>query len=103
MLNLQKSITPEIYKSKLDQRAPHRIISLSHGTRFGWLRTILFVFLDAILVSFAWKTAQWSSSNTSIFKAISSFDLIGDTLSRPGFLLPILLITLNSIAATGLY
>lgn len=103
MLNLQKSITPEIYKSKLDQRAPHRIISLSHGTRFGWLRTILFVFLDAILVSFAWKTAQWSSSNTSIFKAISSFDLIGDTFSRPGFLLPILLITLNSIAATGLY
>ena len=95
MLNLQKPITPDIYKSQLDQRAPDKMISLSHGTSLGWLRTILFIFLDAILVSFAWKSSQWVSNNVNILKAVPSFDLVGDTPSQPGFLLPILLITLN--------
>ena len=103
MPNSQKPTTPDVQKSQLDQRAPQKIVSLSRGSRIAWLRRILFVFLDAILVSFAWRTAQWVSSNTSTLKAIPSFDLIGDTPSRPGFLLPILLITLNSIAAAGLY
>ncbi|NES06112.1 MAG: sugar transferase [Okeania sp. SIO2F4] len=103
MLKSQKPITPDVQKSKLDQRAPNRIVSLSRGIRIVWLRTILFVFIDAILVSLGWKTAQWISNNKDTLKAIPSFDLVGDTASRPGFLLPILLITLNSIAAAGLY
>ncbi|MGD1809681.1 sugar transferase [Dapis sp. BLCC M126] len=103
MLNSQKPITSDVEKSKSDQRAPNRIISLSRGIRIGWLRTILFVLLDATLASLAWKSAQWVSSNQDTLKAIPSFDLIGDNASRPGFLLPILLITLNSIAAAGLY
>ena len=103
MQDSQKPITPDVQKLKLDQRAPNRTVSLSHGTRIGWLRTILFVLLDGTLVSLAWKIAQWMSSNSNILKAISSFDLVGNSVNQPGFLLPILLITLNSIAAAGLY
>ncbi|NEQ38349.1 MAG: sugar transferase [Okeania sp. SIO3I5] len=103
ILGSQKPITPDVQKSKFDQRAPQRILSLSPGTRVGWLRTILFVFLDAIVVSICWKTAQWISNNFNIFSAIPSFDLVGNSVDRPGFLLSILLITLNSIAAAGLY
>ena len=103
MVNLQKFINLDIYKSQLDQLAPDNIISLSHGTSLEWLRTILFIFLDAILISFACKSAQWVSNNVNILKAVPSFDLVGDTPSQPGFLLPILLITLNIIAAAGLY
>ncbi|MEM1169052.1 MAG: sugar transferase [Cyanobacteria bacterium P01_H01_bin.35] len=103
MLDSQKPITPDVQKSKLDQRAPQRIVSLSSGTRIGWFRTILFILLDGTLVSLAWKTAQWMSSNLNILQVISSFDLVGNSVNQPGFLLPILLITLNSIAAAGLY
>ncbi len=85
MLDSQKPITPDVQKSKLDQRAPNRIVSLSHGTKIAWLRTILFVFLDAILVSLTWKTAQWISNNSNILKGIPSFDLVGNSVNQPGF------------------
>lgn len=94
---------PDLQKSQLDQRAPQRIVSLGRGIRVGWLRTNLFIFLDTILISFAWRTAQWLSTRIDTFQAIPSFDLVGNSTNQPGFLLPILLITLNSIAAAGLY
>ncbi|MGB3508419.1 MAG: sugar transferase [Microcoleaceae cyanobacterium] len=103
MLDSNKPRTPELQKLKLDQRSPHRIVSLSRGIRIGWLRTIAFLLLDGILVSIAWKTAQWVSNNVENLRAVPSFNLVGDTASKPGFLLAILLITLNSIAAAGLY
>ncbi len=103
MLDSQKPITSDVQKSKLDQRAPNRIFSLSHGTIIRWLRTILFVLLDGTLLSLAWKTAHWTSSNFNILNASPSFDLVGNSVNQPGFLLPILLITLNTIAASGLY
>ncbi|MGK7918539.1 MAG: sugar transferase [Trichodesmium sp.] len=98
-----KNIVPDVQKIQLDQRAPHRIISLGRGIRIGWLRTNLFILLDTILVSFAWRTAQWLSSRIDFFQVMPSFDLVGNSANQPGFLLPILLITLNSIAAAGLY
>ncbi|MDJ0553659.1 MAG: sugar transferase [Microcoleaceae cyanobacterium MO_207.B10] len=103
MLESKQPKTPDADNNKSDQRSPHRIVSLSRGIRIGWLRTIAFLLLDGILVSIAWKTAQWVSNSLQQFKAVPSFDLVGDTASKPGFLLVILLITLNSIAASGLY
>ncbi len=103
MPHSQNSRTPDVQKTELDKRAPKRIVSLSHGTKIVWLRTIFFVLLDGTLTFLAWRTAQWISSNINILKADPFFDLVGNSFQQPGFLLPILLITLNTIAAAGLY
>ena len=94
---------PDIHNSQSDQRAPQQTFSLGRGIKIGWLRTNLFILLDTILVSFAWRIAQWLSGRIDFFQVIPSFDLIGNSVAQPGFLLPILFITLNTIAAAGLY
>lgn len=86
-----------------DQRAPQAFISLSSGIRFGWLRTILFVVLDSFLVSLSWFIAKLIVTNVAWLYSVKSFDLISQNPEQPGFILPILAITLTTIATSGLY
>ncbi|MDY7003385.1 MAG: sugar transferase [Cyanobacteriota bacterium] len=88
----KKHINSDTQNSKQDQGVPNRVISLSRGMKILWLQTIVFVLLDAILVSLAWKSAYSVSS-----------DLVGTYVNQPACSLPILLTTLSSIAAANLY
>ncbi|GGA34877.1 hypothetical protein [Okeania sp. KiyG1] len=93
MLYSKKRINSDTQKnSKREQSVPNKVVSLSRGIKILWLRTIGFVLLDAILVSLAWKKAYLVSS-----------DVVGTYAYQPALLLPILLITLSSIAAASLY
>lgn len=83
--------------SSLDLRAP-LIAKLRRGLGIGWLRVITLVFLDALMLSLAWIIAEKMGTPTH------SFNLLWNASDDPdGLLLPILIINLGILAASGLY
>lgn len=85
-----------MYNKRLDIRAPI-ITQLSRGTGVGWLRVAIVMLLDSLMVTYAWVLADQLGRKTG------SFSLLWRTENTPGFLLPILTITLGICAASGLY
>ncbi|MEC4853826.1 MAG: sugar transferase, partial [Jaaginema sp. PMC 1079.18] len=85
-----------------DQRAPNSF-NFGRGTVVGWFRSLVFVLLDTLLVALSWKAAQTIVLNIRWFQSVQDFQLLGETLRKPGFLLPILLITIATLASAGLY
>lgn len=81
---------------KLDIRAPI-IAHLSRGTGIGSLRVLILVLLDSLMLTWAWLLAD------KLGTPVGSFSLLGSQDDRPGFLIPILVITIGIIAASGLY
>lgn len=88
---------------KLDRRSPQAFVSFSRGIRAGWLRAIAFVLLDSFSISLSWFIAQFIVRNVYWLNNVKSFDLITKNPEQPGFIWPILAITLTTIATTGLY
>ncbi len=79
-----------------DLRAPG-ITRLSRGTSISWIRVITLLLLDSLMLSLAWIIAErWGTP-------VEFFELLAKSSQQPGFLLPILVITLGIIAASGLY
>ncbi|HEY9837682.1 MAG TPA: hypothetical protein V6D27_12390, partial [Vampirovibrionales bacterium] len=83
-------------KRKLDIRAP-LIAKLSRGTGIGSLRVILLIVLDSLMLSYAWLLAD------KLGTPVGSFSLIDSQNENPGFLIPILVITVGIVASSGLY
>ncbi|NEO82859.1 MAG: sugar transferase [Spirulina sp. SIO3F2] len=92
--------TPEFSES--DLRHPSTAL-FSRGIRFGWLRSILFIVLDAAMVTMAWVFAKRLAAAVPWFQTVGSFSLLSRNPQQVGFLAPILIITLGMIAAAGLY
>jgi exopolysaccharide biosynthesis polyprenyl glycosylphosphotransferase len=101
--NSEKTTYPSCQVRDFDQRAPNKLVSLSRGLGVGWLRGFAFLVLDATLVSLAWKLAQFLNYKIDRLEIVRSFQLWGNSIQEPGFLLPILVITLGTILAAGLY
>ena len=101
--NLEKTTYPSSKRRDFDQRAPNKLVSLSRGLGIGWVRGFAFILLDATLVSLAWKLAKVINYKVEELEKVSSFQLWGNAIKEPGFLLPILVITLGTILAAGLY
>lgn len=87
---------------RYDQRAPLSL-NLGRGTIAGIVRTLAFVSLDAILIAFSWKAAKVIVENVPWLQGVESFQLLATTPSQVGFLLPILVVTIATIASAGLY
>jgi exopolysaccharide biosynthesis polyprenyl glycosylphosphotransferase len=85
-----------------DQRAPSSF-HIGRGTVVGWFRSLVFVLLDIALISASWKTAQTIVLNVTWLQSVNTFQLLGETFNQPGFLIPILLITVATLASAGLY
>lgn len=84
------------------RRAPIAV-RLSRGFIVGWLRILAFVSLDAFMITLGWMNAQFVVHRVNIFRTVNSFQLINSSGNEPGFLWPILLITLSIIASAYLY
>lgn len=84
-------------REKLDIRAPIFGQLLGRGTGLGWLRVAILVLLDSLVLVFAWGLADRLGKDTD------AFSLLWGSEGRPGFLLPILAITIGIGAASGLY
>lgn len=83
--------------SSLDLRAP-LIAKLRRGLGIGWLRVITVVMLDTLMLSLAWLIAEKLGTSTH------SFNLLWNASEKQnGLLLPILIINLGILAASGLY
>ncbi|MFB2972219.1 sugar transferase [Aerosakkonema sp. BLCC-F183] len=79
-----------------DLRAPI-ITRLRQGTGVGWLRVAILLVLDSLMLSLAWIIADsWGTP-------VNSFELFWKSSQEPGFLLPIMAISLGILAASGLY
>jgi hypothetical protein len=74
--NSHKSCSANNKNPELDRRSPQAFISLSSGIGVGCLRTIVFIFLDSVLVSLSWFLAQLIVENVSWLHNVKSFDLI---------------------------
>jgi exopolysaccharide biosynthesis polyprenyl glycosylphosphotransferase len=101
--NYQGASKPKEKEGDFDQRAPHVNVSFSRGMSAGWLRALIFVMLDSFLISVSWFLAQFIVNSVSWLNSVKSFDLITKNPQQPGFIWPILAITLTTIATTGLY
>lgn len=95
--------TPLTDLAQSDVRHPHAKTLLSRGVRFGWLRTLLFIVLDAFMVTFAWVIAKRLADALPWFQTVGTFALLSRNPQQTGFLLPILVITLGLLAGAGLY
>ena len=84
-------------REKLDIRAPIFGQLLGRGTGVGWLRVAFLALLDSLVLVFAWGLAD------SFGKDTNTFSLLWSSEGRPGFLLPILAITIGIGAASGVY
>lgn len=85
-----------MYKKNSDIRAPI-ITKISSGTLLGWLRVALLVLLDTSMLSLAWIIAD------QLGTSLEEFTLLWNNKQSFGLLLPILVITLGILAASGLY
>lgn len=93
--SLDRSGNPA-YKQPLDIRAP-LMAKLRRGTSLGWLRVATLLLLDSLAIASAWALAdRWGTS-------AGSFPLLASNGEQPGFLLPIIAITLGIVAASGGY
>ncbi|MEB3280414.1 MAG: sugar transferase [Lyngbya sp.] len=102
--NPEKKHNPEIDKAEFnDQRAPSILLHLDKGSAVALIRNLILLFFDATFISLGWLLAKWLVISTKYFQSVESFDLIGTSRNQPGFLLPILAITIGIIAAAGLY
>ncbi len=86
-----------------DQRAPSILLHLDRGSAVALIRNIIFLLLDASLIALGWLTAELIVINSEFLRTVESFELIGDSAEHPGFLFPILAITIVIIASSGLY
>jgi len=96
----RSSSPPNVHRH--DQRAPLSL-NIGRGTIAGIVRTLAFVSLDAVLIALSWKTAKTIVDSVSWLQSVESFQLLASTPSQPGLLLPILAITIATIASSGLY
>ncbi|MBE9125328.1 MULTISPECIES: sugar transferase [unclassified Coleofasciculus] len=89
---------PQDYSvSRIDLRAP-LIAKLRRGLGLGWLRVLVLVILDSLTLSLAWIIAD------TLGTPVNSFQLLGGTTQHSeSFLLPIVMIYLGILAASGLY
>ncbi|WP_218079636.1 sugar transferase [Anthocerotibacter panamensis] len=86
--------TPSV-ASPTDLRAPV-ITKLRQGIGVGSLRVVVLVGLDTLLISLAWSLAQvWGTPVMPL--------QLWNVNQKPGLLLPILLVTLGLVAASGFY
>ncbi|WP_199320120.1 sugar transferase [Leptolyngbya sp. FACHB-261] len=72
-------------------------VKVSHGVLLGWLRMTLLIFLDTLMLSIAWLTAK------ALGTPIPGFHLLWSPQQEPGLLLPILAVSLGTLASAGLY
>lgn len=86
----------------VDLRVP-TIVGLRRGLIVAWLRILAFLCLDTVMIALAWKTAKVIVERVDWLKHVPSFHLLAYTPEQPGFLFPILWITLGMIATGGLY
>ena len=86
----------------VDLRVP-KIMRLRRGMISALLRILAFMVLDTIVVSLAWKSAKVVVEGISWLKSVPSFHLLAHTPRQPGFLFPILVVTIGMIATGGLY
>jgi len=85
-----------MYRKNGDIRAPI-ITKISNGTLLGWFRVALLFVLDTLMLSLAWIIAD------KLGTPIQGFNSLWNDEQPPGLLLPILVITLGILAASGLY
>ncbi|WP_455390364.1 sugar transferase [Oscillatoria salina] len=85
----------------LDLRAS-KTVSLRRGVAVAWFRIAVFAILDAILISLSWKAAKVVVAIVPWFESVD-FNLIRKTAEGPPFLPPILVVTLITLASSGLY
>ncbi|MBK4731608.1 sugar transferase [Oxynema sp. CENA135] len=85
-----------MHKQKLDIRAPI-IAQLSRGTGIGWLRVAVLAIVDSLTIAAAWYLADlWGTP-------VGGFSLLWNLDGKPGFLVPIMVITIGILWASGLY
>ncbi|WP_413166495.1 sugar transferase [Capilliphycus salinus ALCB114379] len=102
--NPEKKSDPEIEKGQYqDQRAPNILLHIDQGVAVALVRNLILLLFDATFISLGWLLAKWVVMNSEYFQSVDSFDLIGTATNQPGFLLPILAITIGIISAAGLY
>ncbi|ERT08877.1 exopolysaccharide biosynthesis polyprenyl glycosylphosphotransferase family protein [Lyngbya aestuarii BL J] len=102
--NPEKKREPQVDNAQFnDQRAPSILLHLDKGAAIALVRNLILCLCDSLLISLGWLTAKWIVISTNFFKSVGSFDLIGSSPEQPGFLFPILAITIGIIAAAGLY
>ncbi len=87
---------------QMDLRVP-TIVGLRRGMITASLRILAFIGLDMVAISLAWKTAKMIVERIDWLQHVDSFQLLAHTPKQPGFLFPILLVTLGMIATAGLY
>jgi exopolysaccharide biosynthesis polyprenyl glycosylphosphotransferase len=83
-------------KNKGDLRAPI-ITNISRGAIRNWLRVIVLVVLDSLMLTLAWSIAD------RIGTQVQGFHLLWKNHGQPGLLLPILAISIGIIGGAGLY
>ncbi|MGF1478942.1 MAG: sugar transferase [Cyanophyceae cyanobacterium] len=72
------------------------ITKISALSVLGWVRVSILLVLDALSISLAWLIAEYLGTS------IKTFSLLG-TAEQPGFLLPILVVSIGILYASGLY
>ncbi|MGB0562430.1 MAG: sugar transferase [Spirulinaceae cyanobacterium] len=102
MRSPQSSDVPPPELPRSDLRHPSTAV-FSRGISFGWLRSVLFIVLDASMVTAAWVIAKRLTAALPWFQTVDSFSLLSRNPQQVGFLAPILIITLGMIAGAGLY
>ncbi|MDJ1182749.1 sugar transferase [Roseofilum casamattae] len=86
----------------VDLRVP-KMMRLRRGMISALLRILAFILLDTMMVSLAWKSAKVVVEGISWLQSVPSFQLLAHTPKQPGFLFPILVVTIGMIATGGLY
>jgi len=87
--------------SQRDVRYAHAL-GLSRGSIFGLLRILLFLLLDAVMVTIAWVTAKYISDIVPQWGVVG-IALIPNEGRGPGLLLPIITINTVLLVAAKLY
>jgi exopolysaccharide biosynthesis polyprenyl glycosylphosphotransferase len=87
---------PSQKSTNADLRAPI-LTSFSPGTLLNWLRVALLIFLDALMLLFAWVIAA------QIGTPVGESNLLWISEQQPGFIVPILTVSVGILAASGLY
>ncbi|MEA5499883.1 sugar transferase [Limnoraphis robusta Tam1] len=102
--NPEKKNDPKVDNTQFnDQRAPSILVHLDKGAAVAFVRNLILLLFDATFISLGWLTAKWVVISNKNFQSVESFDLIGSSPEKPGYLLLILAMTISIIASAGLY
>ncbi len=91
-----------IVPDQRDLRDAHAL-GLSRGSTFGILRILLFILLDAAMVTLAWVAAKRIPALFPELQVVQGFRLLPHDNQHPGFLLPIIAINAGVLVAANLY